>query len=158
MSDYLAYAFFFQGLSLLMRGSNEEGVMVLRKAQENSIEEMFYVIIELLCIIANQGKLSSWKQHSSFLAETSSISSEDWDSIQSLAQLAREIQVMRENEEQREIRATEVKMIRQLRVPALSIPRKTQDSIPDGNTMHRYCILLIEKHAGPRYVKRFQRS
>lgn len=158
MLDYLVYAFFFQGLSLLMRGSNEEGAMVLRNAQENCTDEQLHATIDLLCIIASQGRISSWKQYSSLLAEDSSISPEDWDSIQSLAQVAREIQVMRENEEQREIRATEVKMIRQLRVPALSIPRKTQDSIPDGNTMHRYCILLIEKHVGPRYVKRFQRS
>ena len=158
MVNYLVYAFFFQGLSLVMRGSTEEGVALLRKAQENCTDAQLRATIDLLCIIANQGKLSSWKQYSSLIVENSSISSEDWDEIQSLTQLAREIQVLRENDEQREARATEVKMVRKLRSPALSIPRKAQDSIPDGNMMHRYCILLIEHHIGPRYIKRFQRS
>ena len=158
MSDYLRYAFFFQGISIVMRGSNEEGVAVLRKAQEDGTDEHLHATIELLCLIANQGKISSWKQYSSLIMDTSSISPEDWEVIHSLAQLSREIQVLRKNEEQREIRSAEVNMVRKLRNPSLSIPRKVQESIPDGNMMHRYCILLIEHNIGARYIKRFQRS
>ena len=157
MSNYLVYAFFFQGLSIIMRGDNKEGVKVLRKAQEDCTDEQFRATMDLLCLIANQGKISSWKQYSNVIVEDSSISSEDWDAVRSLAQLAREIQVLRENDDQREVRSTEVKMVRQLRSPNLSIPRKTQESIPDGNMMHRYCILLIEHYIGLRYIKRFQR-